>query len=113
MWLLRRVEMATGAQTIAAGAIAFFMNVKAVLAIGRQTFHAALNAHASVSERKELHSACHAAAFGRFQPRDGLHAFAGRAARCRVIYRSRGGEGCAIGRGASRHDKCSSQHRSE
>ena len=54
MRLLRRVEMAASAQTVAAGAIAFFMNVKTVFGVWCQPFHAPLHANTAFSQRKEL-----------------------------------------------------------
>lgn len=64
MRLLRRVEVATSAQAVAAGAIAFFMDVKTVLGVRRQPFHTPLHANTAFSQRKELQRSCDLASLG-------------------------------------------------
>ena len=49
MRLLCRVEVAASAQAVAAGAIAFFMDVKTVLRVRRQPFHTPLHANTAFS----------------------------------------------------------------
>lgn len=81
------VEMAARAQAIRAGAIAFLMDMKAMLAVGRQPLNRALNAHAAISLGSELQAAADLAALRGLQLGHG-HVAGGRGC----------GDGCRGGR---------------
>lgn len=81
MSLLTWVEMTTSAQPISAGAVAFFMDMKSVLAVRRQPLHTALYTNAAVSLREKLHGTADLAAFGGLKAGNGLNAFAMRCSR--------------------------------